>query len=137
MPSPILMFAFFSPTNCQPYKILVVTFLHDSVLPLEGLTRVSSRLVTYYHSLMRSRVLLSLSRLSNLLQRYTRVAFGLSLGGCMDIPATVAFVHVFLSFTHVNASKSTIIIDSCLLTCLALSIYGRSFSIDLHRTAGP
>ena len=52
----------------------------------------------------------------------TRVAFGLPLGGYMQIPATVVFADIFLSFTRAKASKLTIMTEPCLLTCLALSI---------------
>ena len=136
LPSLDPMFAFFSPSDFQPCKTLVLTPLQDLVPPLEGLIRVASRLVTYSRCLTRSRVLRSLPRLSNLLRIYTRVAFGLPLGGCMDIPSVVASANIFLSCTRVKTSKSTVMIEPCLLTCLTLSLYGGYFSIDLHTAAG-
>lgn len=131
------MFVFFSPTDCQTYKALVWTPLHNSVPPLEGLTGVSSKLVTYCRSLAHSWVFLSLSRHNNLLWRYTHIAFGFPLGGCMDIQSIMASSNIFLSFTRINCSKSTIITEPCLLICPDLYLYARSCGINLHTVSGP
>ena len=123
--------------DCQPCNALVVTFLHDLVLPLIGLIRVPNRPVTYCYSLTWSWALLSLSLLSSLFQRYTRVAHSLPLGGCMDILAAVVSADNLCFFSLIKASKSTITIEPYLLTYPIISLRGRSFNMDLHTTTGP
>ena len=55
----------------------------------------------------------------------------------MDSLATVASTDVFLLLSCVKASKSTVTIEPYLLTYPALSLCGRSLSMDLHTAAGP
>ena len=80
---------------------------------------------------------LSLSLRSSLFWRYARVARGLPLGGCMDITAAVVSVDNRFLLLHVKVSKSIVTTEPCVLTCPALSPYGRSFNKDLHTAAGP